>query len=405
MTGLIAQHPRLGGVAWDYVQYVLGLAQLKHDVYYFEDSGQWPYSLDGGPSGSNWIVRDCRANAAHLRRVMQRFGLDERWAYYCPVESRWYGLSSIRRREVLSSADLLLNVSGTLRRPRHYRKIRRLVYIDSDPVFTQVKLNLPRGQERFKSRAALHDIFFTFGETLTDKVPSTPFEWLPTRQPIVLSEWNPRKRSRRVFTTVMSWASYRPLSYRGTRYSQKDVEFSRFMALPKRIDPGILEVAIGDTRHVNWETRNRDWSPAILAKMQQHPDWTPQQLLKATGWGVVEATKIGGDLDTYRNYIESSQAEWSVAKNGYVVGRCGWFSCRSACYLAAGKPVVVQDTGFSQVLPTGKGILPFVSEDDVVEAISSVKSDYRMHSEAARSIAEDYFDSNRVLSALIDQAM
>lgn len=405
VTGLIAQHPHLGGVAWDYVQYVVGLKGLGHDVYYFEDSGQWPYRIDGGPTGSDWIARDCRSNVTHLKRVMERYGLEDRWAYQCPVESRWYGLSSAKRREIISSADLLFNVSGSLRRPRDYRSIPRLVYIDSDPVFTQVKLKLGRGQERFKKRMALHDVFFSFGERLSKRVPSTDYDWRPTRQPIVLSEWRPSTQTRKVFTTVMSWASYKPLTYEGIKYGQKDVEFRRFIDLPKRVGVGLLEVAMGDTRHVNWETSQVLWPESTLAAIREHPDQTPKCLLRASGWGVVEATDVGADLDTYRRYIESSRGEWSVAKNGYVVAQSGWFSCRSACYLAAGKPVVVQETGFSQVLDVGEGVLPFESADDAVDAIETVQRDYNTHSEAARGMAEAYFDARRVLSELIDSAM
>src|SRR5215470_17560355 len=167
VTGLIAQHPALGGVTWDYLQYVLGLARLGHDVYYFEDSGQWPYNLDGGPSGNDWIAYDPTPNVAYLAKVMARYGLEERWAYRFPIEPRWFGLSHKKRRDVLKSAELLINVSGTLKRPSDYRQVRRLAYIDSDPVFTQVKLKLARGQVKFRKRVNAHDVYFSFGERLS----------------------------------------------------------------------------------------------------------------------------------------------------------------------------------------------------------------------------------------------
>ena len=121
VTGLIAQHPSLGGVAWDYVQYAAGLRRLGHDVYYVEDSGEWPYTLDGGPSGNESVARDCSSNVAHLASVMERFGLADRWAYRFPIEPRWFGLSDTKRREILTSADLLINVSGSLEHPTDYR--------------------------------------------------------------------------------------------------------------------------------------------------------------------------------------------------------------------------------------------------------------------------------------------
>src|SRR5437867_10873649 len=138
VTGLIAQHPLLAGVTWDYLQYVLGLQRLGHDVYYFEDSGQWPYTPDGGASGSDWIAYDCAPNVEHLAQVMSRFGLADRWAYHFPIKPRWFGLPSGKRRGVIESADLLINVSGTLRRPADYRRVPRPGYTDSAPLLTQI---------------------------------------------------------------------------------------------------------------------------------------------------------------------------------------------------------------------------------------------------------------------------
>jgi hypothetical protein len=390
VTGLIAQHPRLGGVAWDYLQYPLGLSRLGHDVYYLEDSGEWPYTLDGpGPDGEH-SAHDPSAHVAHLAEVMERIGLGDRWAYRFPIRPRWYGMPHRRRREVLASADLLLNVSGTLRRPEEYRQVPRLAYVDSDPVFTQVRLALPRGQRKFRRRLAAHDVHFSFGERLGGDVPETPFEWRPTRQPVVLSEWRPRSPRRDVFTTVMSWASYRPLRFRGRSFAQKDVELRRFAALPRRARPGSLEVALGSTPHAEWETGG-DRTP-------------PQELLARMGWRVVDAAQVSADVDGYRAYVESSKGEWSVAKNGYVVGRPGWFSCRSACYLAAGRPVVVQDTGFREVLPTGEGIVAFADEDEAAAALEDVEARYAVHARAARELAAAYFDSRTVLARLVEEA-
>jgi hypothetical protein len=150
ITGLIAQHPHMGGVAWDYVQYALGLRLLGHDVFYFEDSGEWPYNLDGGKTGDDWAAPTPDWNLAHLSAIMKRFGLAERWAYRFPREDTWHGLSETKRREVLATADLLINVSGTIEHPERYREIPRMAYIDSDPLFTQIKYlqknsEFPRG--------------------------------------------------------------------------------------------------------------------------------------------------------------------------------------------------------------------------------------------------------------------
>jgi len=406
VTGLIAQHPWLGGVAWDYLQYPLGLARLGHDVYYVEDSGQWPYTLDGGPTGGEWIASDCTPNVRHLAAIMARFGLGDRWAYRFPIRPRWFGLPHHQRCEVVRTADLLLNVSGTLHRPTDYRSVRRLAYIDSDPVFTQVKLSLPRGQRKFQKRMRTHDVFFSFGEALAEHVPATGIRWRPTRQPIVLPEWKPAPDSPRdVFTTVMSWTSYRPLRHRGQRYGQKDVELRRFLDLPRRVRPATLEVALSGTRHVEWETDAETPLPADVRDLATRGDWSAADLLAHMGWRVVDAAATCPDLDTYRRYVQTSLAEWSVAKNGYVRGRCGWFSGRSACYLAAGRPVVVQDTGFGSALPVGDGILPFQTIDEAVAAIGEVRGNYARHAAAARALAAEHFDSDRVLRQLVAAAM
>lgn len=391
VTGLVAQHPQLGGVAWDYVQYPVGLARLGHDVYYLEDSGEWPYTERGGPTQDDWIAWDPSPNVRHLARVMDRFGLGDRWMYRFPIKPRWYGMSHRRRRDVLASADLLINLSGTLKRPADYRQFPRLAYIDSDPVFTQVKLSMPRGQLKFQRRVAAHDVHFSFGERLGPGMPTTPFRWRPTRQPIVLSEWPGASGGGTSYTTVMSWTSYKPLRFRGVSYGQKDVEFARFVDLPTRAAGSSLEVALGRTQHVKWQ------AGSLLGD--------PKRLLRRAGWRVVDAGRVGADMDDYRRYVASSRAEWSVAKNGYVQGRSGWFSCRSACYLAAGRPVVVQDTGFSDVIPTGEGVVAFTTLEEAAEGIRAVEGDYSRHSCAAREIAGEYFDSDRVLAKLVEEAM
>jgi len=375
VTGLIAQYP-LGGVTWDYVQYVAGLARLGHDVFYVEDTGQWPYNpVQAG------LGKDCAFNVAYLAAVMDRFGLSDRWAYRFPWRSQWFGLSAAKRREVLSSADLVINVSGTLERPNEYRSAARLAYIDSDPVFTQVKI--ARGQHDLRKMIDLHDVHFTFGECLGADVPSTGHTWLPTRQPVLLDEWRTSDPpTRDVFTTVMNWTSYNEVAFAGRTYGQKDVEFRRFFRLAAAAAPATLEIALSDgrTRHA------------------------PRALLGHHGWRLVDPDAVCPDLDRYRAYLQSSLAEWSVAKHGYVVGQSGWFSCRSACYLAAGRPVVVQDTGFTGVLPSGAGILPFSSMEEAVDAISDVQRRYDHHARAAREIAEAWFGSDTVLNSLIERA-
>jgi hypothetical protein len=333
------------------------------------------------------VARDPTRNVRHLADVLARFGLADRWAYRFPIEPRWYGLSDVRRREIVESADLLLDVSGVLEEPDRHRGRGPLVYIDSDPVFTQVKL--AAGTPLFSPRVAAHDVHFSFGERLAGTPLAGAYRWHPTRQPILLSEWQPSGPMREVYTTVMSWTSYEPLVWGGETYGQKDVEFRRYLGLAPQVAPIMLEVALATTRHAYWEAGAGDHA-------------SPAERLRRAGWRVVDAGAVCADLDAYRAYIESSKGEWSVQKNGYVRGRPGWFSCRSACYLAAGRPVVVQDTGCTGLLPIGEGILTFTTLEEAAAAIAEVEAQSTRHRKAARAIAEAYFASDRVLSQLLD---
>jgi hypothetical protein len=375
VTGYLAQYP-LGGVAWDYVQYAVGLHRLGHDVYYLEDTHLWPYSPTTGG-----VAKDCTENVAYLAAIMERFGLGDRWAYRFPWESQWFGLSEARRKEVLETADCLINVSGSLGKPLDYRDIPRLAYIDSDPVFTQIKL--AKQQAELVKAVDGHDVHFSFGECHSDHVPDTGHTWLPTRQPVVLDEWRHQNEARETFTTIMNWTSYKDLDYEGKTFGQKDREFARFMNLPERVAPTPIEIAVnaGKTRR------------------------TPKQMLERHGWRIADPDQVCPDLDSYRDYIQRSKAEWSVAKHGYVAGQSGWFSCRSACYLAASRPVVVQDTGFGAILPVGEGILSFRDLDEAVQAVTEVVTNYPRHARAAGEVATEYFDSGKVLTRLLDQLM
>jgi hypothetical protein len=403
VTGLIAQHPLLGGITWHYLQYILGLVHLGHDVYYFEDSGEFPYNFDGGSTGSDWVVRDCAYNVEYLEKIMCRAGLENRWAYRFPLRAQWFGLSDQQRTAVIQSTDLLINVSGTLEHPEDYRRIPRLLYVDTDPVVTQIKLTLDGGD--FRQRVDAHDLHFSFGECLSAAVPATGHYWRPTRQPIVLSEWRPLMSHGDVFTTVMNWTSYKPLRYRGQTYGQKDMEFTRFLELPRKVAPTAMEVTLGRTEHPEWQAKDASLPLSLGGLARGKTRLTPRDMLIHSGWRVADAVQACGDLDSYRYYIESSKAEWSVAKNAYVLGRPGWFSERSACYLAAGRPVVAQDTGFAGALPVGEGILPFNTLEEAVAAIHEVESRYARHAKVAREISEEYFDSDKILDQLIAVAI
>ncbi len=387
VTGLIGQYP-LGGVTWDYLQYVLGLHNLGHDVYYLEDTGFWPFN----PTQGGLSETGCEFNIEYLNQVFSHFGLHERWMFCFTKDSdarEWYGMPEAKRQQVLGSADLLINVSGCLLDPGAYRKIPRMAYIDSDPVFTQVKLAL--GWTSFREQISTHDCCFTFAENPDHCMPETGIEWIPTRQPIVLDEWRQSNRTahsqRNALTTIMNWTSYDALCHNNIEYGQKDQEFERFISLPGELKKQNITLDLE------------------LAVNQGKTEKTPEQRLKNHGWSLAEPNLVCPDLHSYREYINHSLGEWSVAKQGYVTGQSGWFSCRSACYLAAGRPVIVQDTGFSNVLPCDGGIHAFTSMNEVLQGIEKLQSNYAREQMFATEIASAYFDSAIVLNNLVDQAM
>jgi hypothetical protein len=393
VSGLIAQHCRLGGVAWDYLNVVLGLHALGYEVFYIEDSGEWPYSLDG----SDWegsIAPECTENVSKLSSTLDAFGLGDRWSYRFPLTGEWFGLSDTKRNQVIKTAEVLLNVSGTLDRPQDYRAVQKLVYIDTDPAFTQIALLT---DELLRRRIELHDIHFTVGENVCLGNIGPPYKWKPTKHPIFLPSWRHSSDYRNAFTTVMNWTSYKPLVYRDKLFGQKDVELMRFMDLPRRVSPTPIEISMPAVTHVGWESPSQN----TTANDFRNTFNSPHDLLRHHGWHITDSTALCGDFCSYREYLISSKAEWSVAKNGYVTGNVGWFSGRSACYLAAGRPVVVQDTGLREHIPSGLGVLLFSTMHQATEGIRSIAESYQKHAQAAFEIAEAYFDSRKVLTNLL----
>ena len=368
VTGLIGEYP-LGGLSWHYTQYLRGFADLGHDVRYVEDTGHWPYDPTSGE-----VTDDPSCSLRFLGEVLEPLGFAGRWAYHCPPLGRWCGAEATEVEDWITSADLLLDVSGVLGDPERYRRGAVLAYVDTDPVFTQIRLALE--EPELVRRVRAHDVHLSFGECL-EEVPPTAFEWIPTRQPIVLAAWDPTAPRRDVWTSVLSYRSYASTSYCGSTYGQKDVELARFLELPSLLPERTFELALS--------TGESD----IL------------EALARAGWRRVDPSVACPSPEAYRDYVQSSRAEWSVAKNGYVTGRPGWFSERSACYLASGRPVVTQSTGVERVLPVGAGLLTFRTLEEARGAIEAVEEDYPRHAEAARTLAEEHFDARRVLEKLL----
>lgn len=370
-----------GGVAWDYVQYVLGLRALGHEAWYVEDTGLWPVYGDGTP--------DCTTNVTYLADVMRACGLDDAWAYRDEMSGRWYGPGADAAADWVTGADVLINVSCATPLRDDYLGIPIRVMVDSDPMFTQIQhhqaAGFTPGTNGMREAVAAHTHHFTFGERVGAhdcRMPATGVAWIPTRQPICLDRWLPTVLDTGAalgFSTVMNWSAGHALTWDGETWGQKDVEFLAMLDLPRRCPGATFSVAIGSTG-----------GSAV-----------PVDRLRAAGWTVLDPARVVSTLDAYRAFIGQSCGEWSVAKSTYVKARTGWFSCRSACYLAAGRPVVTQDTGWSHVLPSGEGLLAFDGIDAAADAIATVLADPPRHARRAREIAQAYFDSREVLGRML----
>lgn len=385
VTGLAITFP-LGGVFWDYVQYALGFQQLGHDVLYLEDTGgRWCYDAEHQTFGDTGA-----RNAAHFADLIARLAptLTNRW-FFRDARDDLYGMPWEAVKEFCRTADLFVHNSASCWLRDEYRAARRLVFIDSDPMYTQA--SFPRyaagtatAEESARVEMLLrHDRFFTFAENVGSpecRIPKDLVSWQPTRQPIVLDLFGARRADpRRVLTTVGSWviAEQGPV-VDGVRYGGKSQEFERFTDLPSR-SPLPLELALSGE--------------------------APRARLQAHGWHVIDGHAVSRDPAMYRAYLADSFAEWSVAKNAYVDSRSGWFSCRSACYLALGVPVIVQDTAFGAAIPAGDGILAFSSLDEAAAAIDRVRADRPRQSAAAVEVASEYFEARKVLRRLIDASL
>jgi len=371
---LAGQYP-LGGIGWQAIHHLVGLQRLGHDVYYVEDSGAPPYDPH-----ARKLAEDPSSTVAALARTMERIGFGERWAYHDVSGGRCYGTSLARLRELYRRADALLNVCGaTWLREEHLRVPLRL-YVQTDPVLDQVKV--ARGERSAISALEAHTHHFTYGENFGSPdcpVPLLRFTWRPTRPPVVVDLWEPRFTPKAPhFTTVGTWHNPgRDVILDGQRYVwSKHGNFDRFIDLPRHTTQ-TFELAL---EFYNLEDAAR---------------------YRAHGWAVVDPYPRSRDLEIYQEYVGSSRGEFTVAKDVVARTRCGWFSDRSASYLAAGKPVITQDTGFGKFIPTGQGLFAFGTMDEIVAAIDQINADPSAHCRAARELACEYFDAERVLGRML----
>jgi hypothetical protein len=384
VCGGVAAMP-FAGVAWQVLQYLEGFRRLGHEVFYLEDTQRWPYD-----PVADTVCDDVGPAVAYLRGLMRRCGLEDAWAYRDVASQRVYGAGAQRLEQWLSGAQVLVNLSGvTLLREEHLQ-IPVRVYLETDPVAPQIEI--AKGNPFTIDLLGAHTHHLSYGQNfgaVDCEVPLGRFDYRPTRPPVILDWWPEVNRGAPSsngagplppFTTVASWhQTDKDIVWRSRLLTwSKDIQFMPYLPLAKRVKVP-LELALAGAGE------------------------EATALLRAAGWRVRPAAPLSKDIDAYRTYIRSSGGEFSVAKEQYAALRSGWFSDRTACYLAAGRPAIVQDTGFGAVLPTGEGLLAFSSMEEAVQRFAAVTADYRRHCRTARAIAAEHLRAETVLSALLEQ--
>ena len=379
LLGIMTRVP-VGGVVWQTLHYLIGLQRLGFDVYYVEDHGMPPnmFCSERDPHGT-------RAAAEFIQRTLEPYGFGSRWSYHVWYDDNSYhGLSEGAIGRVFANTAAVINLSGGTLPQRQHRTAGALIYLETDPVAPEIELH--NGLQTTADFMAAHTAHFTFGENLGAPdckvpLPPAPLHFQPTRQPIVLDLWVNDAPAGELFTTIANWRQpIREMTLEGEVYHwSKHYEFMRFLDLPQRTSQR-FELALS-----SYEESDR-------------------AMLEERGWNVTPALDFSDDPDAYRAYIMRSRGEWTVAKDQNVRLRSGWFSDRAATYLAAGRPVITQETGFSHVLPTDAGLFAFSTMDEILRALDEINSDYERHSRSAHEIAREHFSADVVLPSLLERA-
>jgi hypothetical protein len=374
ISAAMAQKPREAGHTWVFLQYLLGFRRLGWDVLFLD---QLDSSVCRNDAGDPCTIDD----SVHLRYfldVMRQFGLADSFSLICDGGERVIGVQKQQVLEKARRCAFLMNVMGYLSDEQILSAVPRKVFLDIDPGFGQMWCELGL-HNPFKG----HDLHVTIGQNIGQagcRIPVCGIDWITTAQPIVLDLWRADHGvGGESFTSIGAWRGpYGSLEYRGEMYGLRCHEFRRFISMP-RVTGCKFEIAL-------------DIHPAETADLQ---------LLRENGWNLADPRKVAVSPDEYQRYIRGSRAEFLISKNIYVKANSGWFSDRSICYLASGRPVVAQDTGLRELYPNGEGLLLFSTLDEAAEAVRSVASDPRKHERAARAIAEELFDSDKVLGRLL----
>ena len=374
----------IAGVIWQHIHYIVGLQELGHEVFYIEDSARIPY---------NPLTFETSEDTSYVGEVLdalaRRFGFAERWSF-CPrylddPGAGTLGLKLSRIRELYVEADAILNVCGSQEFNDDLLQSERILYVESDPGVEQIKVD--QGNSETLRYLQRHHALFTFGENIGQPefpVPLHGLKWFPTRQPVVTKFWyRPDQPSvRGLFTSIANWSTSgkKDIHWRGENYLwSKSLEFMKFSPAPD---------ACGE--------------PFELATDIKNPD--EQELFVRQNWLLVLPHLLSSDYSSYVRYIQASKGEFTVAKDQYVRLNTGWFSDRTACYLASGRPAITQETGFTRHYGNAGGLFAYTTIEEIVEAVREINSDYEKHSRLAYELACDVFEARKVLASLLERA-
>lgn len=372
----------IAGVIWQHVHYIVGLQRLGHEVYYIEDSARYPYNPVTYEQNEDYSYA-----ASILAKLAAQFDFEGRWSYcarFLP-EHPCAGLPKSRIVELYREADAILNICGTQEFNDDLLQSERILYVESDPGVEQIKVD--KGEKATIEYLGKHRALFTFGENVASPefpVPTHGLKWLPTRQPVVTGLWKsatpPPEGA--VFTTVANWntSGRKDIEWRDDKYLwSKSLEFLKFVEAPARSGEEFeLATTINDAPTRELFLKNR--------------------------WRFTDPNAMSVDYNGYLDYLQKSKGEFTAAKDQYVRLNTGWFSDRTACYLAAGRPAITQETGFTKHYGGKRGLFAFQTIDEITEAVHEINADYDAHSKAAYEIACEYFEAEKVLASLLDRA-
>jgi len=357
---------------WHSVSFALGFRDAGHDVWFLEDSGDYPWCYD---PETEELDPSARYGVRFLADEMAAVGMTGRWVFRHGPSGRHDGMSEEETADVLNEADVFVNVSLTTPMREEYQRIPHRLAIDTDPVFTQVRIS--QGDWLLGSVTESHTRLFTFGRP---PLPGQQHEWLPTRQPVVSRLWPVQARPAEdaPFTTIMSWQAYAPVVHDEVEYGAKDKTSLGLLDLPGRTNARLSVALGGGDNH-----------------------WQARQLFGDNGWEITDPMEANGTSARFRQFLAGSAGEIGIAKHGYVAARSGWFSERTCCYLASGRPAVVSDTGWPDWLPSGEGVFAYTTAAEAAQAIDAIRADPERHARAARKVVEEHFEAVDVCHALL----